>query len=1195
MSFVHLRMHTGYSMKDGIIKPDDAVAKAQKDGMPALAVTDLNNVMSAVHFYEHARKTGVKPILGVDVSIENPEQDDKGTQPHHRLTFLIQSEKGYHNVNKMLSRAYVDNKKGDTPLIKREWLESMAKDGLLVLTGATEGRVGQLIGKGRAEDAEQELTWLKAQFPADHVYVELQRDGHAGQEAYIRAAVDLASKQDLPVVATHMNQFLEPDDFDAHDTRVVVAEGDRMDNPARPKKFTREQYFKTTAEMEELFQDIPAALSNSVEIAKRCNFTFNLGNPELPRFKTEDGVTESEMLRKLAREGLVKRLELLYPDAAQREAKRAEYEERLETELKVIDDMGFPGYFLIVQDFINWAKDNDIPVGPGRGSGAGSLVAYSVRITDLDPLAYDLLFERFLNPERVSMPDFDIDFCRERRGEVVEYVRKKYGYNNVSQIATAGTMESKAVIKDVARSMGIPPFVAQELSDLIPKEQNVPIELSRALAEVPKLKEKYETDAEMRKLFDLALKLEGTPRQFGMHAAGVLIAPRDITEFTPLYYDGKGVTSHFDMKDMEKLGLVKFDFLGLDTLTVVHKAEQLIRKIPGNEAFDINRIPLDDEHSYDVFRRGDTTAVFQSEGGGMRKMQEKLKPGNLEDVIACMALFRPGPLGSGMVDDFIARKHGESAIEYPHPALETILKPTYGVIVYQEQVMQIAQELAGYSLGAADLLRRAMGKKKPEEMAQQREIFTKGATERGTSAEVAKGIFDLMERFAEYGFNKSHSAAYGWLAYQTAYLKAHFPQQLYAAAMTCKAEDGKFDKVADLVEDARRNKFQILPPDVNASDFAFKPEGERGIRFGLAGVKGVGESAALVIQNERTENGDYQNFFECGARLGKGTINKRVKEALLNAGAFDCFGHSREDLAENLEALQEFVDANEKAKTKGAASGFTSGSAFDELLESEEGAKKNSAIVLPFPEMKKAEQEWPLLERLAREFKVFDFYFSGHPYQAYKQEFGGLNGITPLDEAPPSSSSLYIAGVVTQAFERKAKTSGNPWCSVTLSDGKTEMDVALFGETYQAVKNKIKEGNFLVVGGKTKDDTFQGRVQLTGDFVYSREEARTLMSQYVKIAIDADPAKEAAIVDVLDAAPHAEGVLSSEVLVYKRQAEGQPVKSEIGTPYNIQLTDEVMNGLKSVAGADFVKLHVRKDLAPPVMPDRRRNFGPRRR
>lgn len=1183
-------MHTGYSMQDGIIKPDDAVDKAKEDGMPALAITDLGNVMSSVHFYEHARKAGVKPIVGIDITVENPEQDDKNTKPRHRMTILVQSEQGYFNLNKIISRAYVENKKDENAVIKREWLETMATDGLIALSGATEGCAGDFIAQNRLEDAKKELLWLSGIFGNDRMFVELQRDGRLGQEAYVGNAVALAGELNLPVVATHMNQFLKPEDYDAHDVRVVVSEGGRLDNPSRNVRFTREQYFKTTAEMQELFQDIPVALENTVEIAKRCNFTINLGKPELPRFPTENNEAENDMLVRLAKAGLEKRLEVIFPNIADRDANRKKYDDRLNVELGVINGMGFPGYFLIVQDFINWAKNQDIPVGPGRGSGAGSLVAYSLRITDIDPLPYDLLFERFLNPERVSMPDFDIDFCRERRSEVVEYVRKKYGYNNVSQIATAGTMESKAVIKDVARSMGITPMLAQELTDMIPKEQNVPISLSRALVEVPKLKEKYDTDPEMRKLFDWALTLEGTPRQFGMHAAGVVIAPRDITEFTPLYYDGKGVTGHFDMKDIEKLGLVKFDFLGLDTLTVIHKAQKMIRALPGNENFDIDRIPLDDEKAYDIFRRGNTTAVFQSEGGGMRKMQVQLKPSNLEDVIASMALYRPGPLNSGMVDHFIACKHGLSAIEYPHPSLEKILKPTYGVIVYQEQVMQIAQELAGYSLGTADLLRRAMGKKDANEMAKQRVTFTEGAVNLGVNGALATEIFDLMEKFAEYGFNKSHSAAYGWLAYQTAYLKAHFPLQLYAGALASKAEDGKFEKMAELVDDARKNGYQILPPDINKSTFEFKPEGEKGIRFGLSGVKGVGESVALVVQAEREKNGDYKDFFEMGARLGKGTINKRVRDALINAGAFDTFGHSRETLFENSDALQDYLVLCDKSKNKSSVGEVAS--VFSEI----ETGDTNQASTKKYPEppvMKIAEKSWPLLERLAREFKVFDFYFSGHPYQAYSAEMNGLRGVVKLDELMPSSGPIYAAGIVTTCFERKAKVSGNPWASVTLHDGKTEIGVTVFGDVYQDCKDKLKEGAFVVIGGKTKDDTFQGQVQLNADYIYNRQEARTLTSKYLKIAINSD-VDQNKLMEILDDAPKNNGVISSEVIVYARGETG-PVKTTIGDPYRIVLTDAVIKDIEDLVGEENVKLHPRAELEPPIIADRKKSFSPRRK
>lgn len=1182
MSFVHLRMHTGYSMKDGIIKIDQALEKAKDDNMPALAITDLNNVMAAINFYEQARKIGVKPILGVDVSIENTEQDDENSM--NKLTFLVKSENGYKNVNKLLSRAYIENKRDDTPIIKREWLEEMDTSDFIVLSGATEGRIGQLILKNKIEEAEQEALWMKGIFENDNFYIELQRDGHKGQESYLKSAVNLASKNGLPVVATHMNQFLNEEDYHAHDTRVVIAEGSKLEDPSRIKKFTTEQYFKNTAEMEDLFKDIPAALENTVEIAKRCNFTMNLGKVFMPHFPLEDGQTEEGLLRELSNKGMERRLALSFEDQKVREEKRKEYQARLDEELTVIENMGFAGYFLIVQDFINWAKDNDIPVGPGRGSGAGSLVAYSLRITDVDPLPYDLLFERFLNPDRVSMPDFDVDFCRERRNEVVNYVRKKYGANNVAQIATAGAMESKAVVKDVARVMGVPPFIAQELTNLIPREQGVPISLERAITEISKLREKYENEPDMKKLFDLAIKLEGTPRQFGMHAAGVLIAPSEITDFTPLYYDGKGVTSHFDMKYIEKAGLIKFDFLGLDTLTVINKAIKLIKDIPGYEDFNIDNIPLNDENAYNIYREGDTAAVFQSESDGMRKMMSNLKPSNIEDVIACMALYRPGPLGSGMVNDFISRKHGESVIEYPHPDLEAILKPTYGVILYQEQVMKIARELASYSLGEADLLRRAMGKKSPEEMEKQRSVFTQGAVKNGVNKETAIKIFKLMEYFAEYGFNKSHSAAYGLLSYQTAYLKAHFPEQLYAAAMTCKAGDGKFDKVAYLVEDARNNGFEVLPPDVNKSGVNFMPEGKNQIRFGFNGIKGVGESAALAITKEKSK-GDYEGFFEFGLRVGKGAVNKRVKEALINSGSLDSFGFSREDLVENLDSLQSLMDEQEKAKN---GENGQPKSVFNEMLGEKGGDKGNTQnIKVQLPEMKVAQEKWSDLERLGREQKTFEFYFSGHPYDVYKEEFYGLKGVSKLSNISPNiTHPIYAAGIVTSAYERKAKVSGNPWCVFTISDGKKDLEVVMFGEDYQSFKNKIKENEFLLVGGRPKENTYQGGVQLTGNVVLSKNETRSLTSEYVKIAIDGnDKEIEKRVLEVLDSIPKSESNfnINSGVIIYKKQDNARPLRTNLGSEYQIQITDTVLEEIREIVGKDYVKTEPRKEvILPPI-------------
>ena len=1187
--FVHLRTHTGFSMSDGIIKANEVLEAAKLDGMPALAITDIGNIMSSVNFYKSARKTGVKPIIGIDMFIENTDQDSKEEVSYHKMTFLVQNETGYHNLNKIISRAYIENKKEEGAIIKKEWLDTMKVDGVIALSGATEGPIGSLLAKNKLEKAEKEAEWFKSIF-GDSFFIELQRDGRLGQEDYIGKAVNLASKVEIPVVATHMNQFLKADDYDAHDIRVVIADGGRIDNPSRKIRFTREQYFKNTEEMIDLFQDIPSAIENTVRIAEKCNQELNIGHPELPSFGTQEGETENEALIRLSKDGLNKRLELIFPDATERKEKRKEYDDRLDVELGVINQMKFPGYFLIVQDFINWAKEQDIPVGPGRGSGAGSLVAYSLRITDIDPLPYKLLFERFLNPERVSMPDFDIDFCRNRRDEIFDYIKERHGVNNVAQIATVGTMTSKAVIKDVGRVMGMLPFATQELTDLIPVEQGEPMGLSQVIKEVPRIKELYDTESEIRRLFDLGIKLENTPRQFGMHAAGVVIAPRDITQFTPLYYDGKGVTSHFDKKDVEEMGLVKFDILGLDTLTTIHKAVSMIKKLPGSEDFDIAKIKLDDEVVFDLIRKGNTTAVFQLEGHGMKGTEVKLQPSCFEDILALVALFRPGPLKSGMVNEFISRKHGLSAVEYPHPKLEEILKPTYGIVVYQEQVMQIAQELAGYSLGGADILRRAMGKKDAAEMATQRDVFTQGAVKNGVDLDVATKVFDLMEKFAEYGFNKSHSAAYGLISYQTAYLKGKFPLQLYAAAMASKAEDGQFERVADLVSDARKNGYNVLPPDINESDFAFKAEGKKNIRFGFSGIKSVGESAALVIQAEREKNGKYKDIFDVFARIGKGSVNKRVREALINAGAFDSFGFSRETLMENADKLQAYATECSTPKKKKGAKNETA-SVFDEI-EGMSIDKKEEDRPVP-PELTPAKAEWSMLERLAREFKVFDFYFSGHPYDAHKQELSGLNGIVEIQDLTPSSGALYTAGVIKSYFERKS-AAGNMWVSLVLENNDGEVGVTVFGDTYQAVKHKIKEGNFVVIGGKTKDELFNEKVQINADYLLNKEEARTLTSQFVKVAIENEKDYGQKIMEVLDRAPKNDGPISSRVIVYSKES-GKPVKTEMGDPYTIVLTDEFMKDIIDVAGSNNVKLHPRTELAPPYIEDRRKSFGKRRK
>ncbi|MBU2408369.1 MAG: DNA polymerase III subunit alpha, partial [Gammaproteobacteria bacterium] len=769
--FVHLRLHTEFSVVDGTNRIDEVVKAAASDGQPALAITDLNNLFGAVKFYKEARGKGVKPVLGAEVLLEGMG-DDAGALT--RILLLAQNMEGYLHLSELLARAWTQNVgRGQAQAAcKLAWLEEL-NGGLIALSGAQAGPLGAPLLQGHAERAAELALRLAGLFP-HRFYIELQRAGRSDDEAHVVAAVQLAARLGLPVVATHPVQFPQADDYEAHEARVCISEGEILGNPRRVRRFTREQYFKSTQQMRALFHDVPSALANSVEIAKRCNLTLTLGKPQLPNFPTPDGMPIENYFRVASFEGLEERLAHLYPDAARRDAERPRYVERLEFEINTILKMGFPGYFLIVGDFINWAKKNGCPVGPGRGSGAGSLVAYALRITDLDPLEYKLLFERFLNPERVSMPDFNIDFCQSNRDRVIDYVKDKYGRDAVSQIATFGTMAARAAIRDVGRVLDMSYMFCDGISKLIPNKPGQPVTIqyppsprvdgdknNYAIEMEPQLAARIEKEEEVRMLVELAQKLEGMTRNVGMHAGGVLIAPGKLTDFCPLYQQpgSDSAVSQYDKDDVEAIGLVKFDFLGLATLTILEIAKEfIVRRHKGQEGFAYENIRLDDAPTYRLFAEGKTEAVFQFESRGMQGMLKDARPTRLEDLIALNALYRPGPMD--LIPSFVARKHGREPVEYPHPLVADMLSETYGIMVYQEQVMQTAQILGGYSLGGADLLRRAMGKKKAEEMAEHRQIFRKGAAVNGISEGKADEIFDLMEKFAGYGFNKSHAAAY---------------------------------------------------------------------------------------------------------------------------------------------------------------------------------------------------------------------------------------------------------------------------------------------------------------------------------------------------------------------------------------------------------------------------------------------------
>ena len=1078
--YVHLRLHSEYSVTDGIVRVGDAVKRAAGDGMPALALTDLGNLFGLVKFYTGARGKGVKPIAGADVWIANPESPDDA----FRLLLLARNRAGYQQLCELLTRAYLVDGRRDRAEIRREWFGEIGSDGLLALSGAHLGDVGEALINGNFDLAGERARAWEAIFPGAF-YLEVQRYGQAQQEAIVQQTADLAGELGLPLVATHPIQFLNRDDFRAHEARVCIAEGYVLGDSRRPKIYTEEQYFKTQAEMAELFADLPEALENSLEIARRCNIEMTLGKNFLPDFPIPPGMTIDEYLVEEARKGLEVRLAELFPDLEERLKRRPEYDDRLVFECNTIVQMGFPGYFLIVADFINWAKNNGVPVGPGRGSGAGSLVAYSLRITDLDPLAYALLFERFLNPERVSMPDFDIDFCQDNRWRVIEYVRGHYGADAVSQIATFGTMSSKAVIRDVGRVFGMPYSMCDRISKLIPIVQNKPVSLVEALEQEPQLKEMMQGDGDgetIRELFDLAGRLEDLTRNVGMHAGGVLIAPGKITDFCPIYQatgSDASPVSQFDKDDVEKAGLVKFDFLGLRNLTIIELAVEYIRRMTG-EKLDLMSLGFTDPAAYQILKDANTTAIFQVESEGMKKLLKKLAPDRFEDIIAVLALYRPGPLGSGMVDDFILRKKGQQKIDYFHPDLTACLSPTYGVIVYQEQVMQISQIIGGYTLGGADMLRRAMGKKKPEEMAAHRATIAAGAKEKGYDPALAEQLFDLMTKFAEYGFNKSHTAAYAVVTYHTAWLKAHHCAAFMAATMSSDMDNT--DSVKIFYEDTVANKVKVLGPDINASNYRFDPVDRNTIRYGLGAVKGTGEQAVNVILKAREAGGPFKDLFDFCQRCDKRMVNRRTIEALIKAGAFDCIapstGTGQADRHKLLASTGIAMDFAEQAERNAMQT-----SLFDIGSNAEEHAPQYIAV-----------KPWDEKEQLMQEKTALGFFFSGHPYNTSKKELSRFIR-RPLNRLEPAKEMTMLAGLVVGV--RTQMTRRGKMLFVQLDDGTGMIEVSVFNELFEAERAKIVTDEVLVIEGKVRFDEFSGSNSVVADKLMTIGEARARFAKHL--------------------------------------------------------------------------------------------------
>ncbi len=1169
-SFVHLRVHSEFSLVDGLVRIKPLIKAVSDAGMPAVAVTDQSNMSSLVKFYTAAQKGGVKPICGADIWLASAEEDG----PLTRMTLLVMTPQGYRNLTELISLGFTDGQHNGLAILQRDWVKQAAT-GLIALSGAKEGEIGLALLAGDKAKATELLAEWQAVF-GDRFYLELQRTQRPNDEEHVHAAVALAAETGVAVVATNDVRFLQQDDFAAHETRVCIGEGRTLDDPRRPRLYSEQQYLKTPAEMAELFADIPEALRNSVEIAKRCNIEVQLGKHFLPDFPVPEGMTIDEYLRHVSFAGLEERLSVTLPkDTPDYAAKRKVYDDRLNFELDIIIQMGFPGYFLIVMDFIRWAKNNGVPVGPGRGSGAGSLVAYVLHITNLDPLLYDLLFERFLNPERVSMPDFDVDFCMDGRDRVIEYVANAYGRTAVSQIITFGTMAAKAVVRDVARVQGKAYGLADRLSKMIPFE--VGMTLSKAFEAEEALRDFLAADEEAAEIWAMALKLEGITRGTGKHAGGVVIAPTKLTDFSPISCDeeGAGLVTQFDKDDVEAAGLVKFDFLGLRTLTIIKWALENInrdRAKVGEPPLDIDFIPLDDKPTYQMLQRAETTAVFQLESRGMKELIKKLKPDCLEDLIALVALFRPGPLQSGMVDDFINRKHGRAELAYPHSdyqyeGLKPVLAPTYGIILYQEQVMQIAQVMAGYTLGQADMLRRAMGKKQPEEMAKQRDGFVDGCTVNGIDPHLAANIFDLVEKFAGYGFNKSHSAAYGLVSYQTAWLKQHYPPQFMAAVLS--ADMDNTDKVVILVEECRNMKLRIMAPDVNQSEYKFTVNAEGHVVYGLGAIKGVGEGPVEAIVAARGER-PFTDLFDFCARMDLKRINKRTLDALLRSGALDRLGPY---FSEQLDEYQAGIDRNRAVLL----------AAMDEAIQTADQAARNreSGHMDLFGEMFAEEdvdlyaqyrnaRELSLKERLKGEKETLGLYLTGHPIDEYEGEVRRFARQRIIDLRPARDPQTVAGLIVNLRVMRNKK--GDKMGFITLDDRSARIEASLFAEAFNQAQALLQTDALVIVEGEVSHDDFSGGLRLRAKRVMGLEEARTSLAQSLRLNVS-----------VTDLSRDSLTRLKALLLQYKGacpltvQYTGASATAllEFSEQWRIEPTDDLIQALRDLFGKDNVFLHYR--------------------
>jgi len=1195
--FVHLRTHSCYSIQDGLADTEQYVKAAVENNQPGVAVTDLHRMFNSVNFYEEAQKAGLKGILGVDAWVE-PDVTQSGLSPEQkiptRMLFIAKNTAGYKAIMGLVSKSYMENRiknmsvlfKGkvdekleDIPLIKQSWLTDIDTSNIFALSG--EQKYGEIANHMLREDMEDKQKHDLALSTVDfyssvfknNFFLEVQRAGFDKEFEFVKAMVQISKYKQIPLVATHPVQFIKRSDFFAHHVRTCISEGTFVEDLNNVPKFTREQYFKSTEEMNELFQDIPDALENVYPLYQMCNLEIELGKSYLPNFVHESGLPIDEAFVKDSVEGLEERLDFLFPDLEERERQRPVYAERLKTELDVVIGMGFPSYYMIMADIIKYAKNNDVLVGPGRGSGAGSLVAYALKITDIDPIPYNLLFERFLNPERVSMPDFDVDFESNRRHLVLEYAVERYGEEAVSQISALGYMKAKAVVRDVGRTLQYNILQINDLCKMIIDNPADPKTLMEHIELEPKLKEKYENEPSVKRLFDVAMQVEGLPKNVGKHAAGVLISPTKITDFTPLYLaDGGTAVSQYDKNQVETAGLVKFDFLATKILTVIQNTERLITESTG-EVFKIESIPLDDSMVYRSLADGNAIGVFQFESAGMRKLLKKSKPDQFEDIIALVALFRPGPLQSGMVDNFIDRKHGKEEISYPdkewqHESLKEILEPTYGIILYQEQVMQIAQVLAGYSLGSADILRRAMGKKKPEEMAKQRSVFRDGAAAKGIDPELAMKIFDLVEKFAGYGFNKSHSAAYALQAYQTAYLKTHYPAQFYAASMNAAGTDNNnTDRLEILINDGKMNGVQLLAPDINESEAIFKPKGKKAVYFGLAGIKGISINSVNAITEERDRNGPFESFENFFDRVDRKNVNKRVIEALIKAGAFDSLNPNRASLYTSASDFLDYSSKMAKAKTKEEDK-------LEELWDAMPGkkkpkTKKKKDIPRPFLTVV---DPWSIKEQLEHEKAAIGYYFSNHPFDYYKKQLGGLEAALPLsrvdsvetNERGYASQNYLIAGIIQNSKQHIAR-SGKKMQFLDLNDGNTIRSIAVFDEDLINEKQSIFQvDRFIAVHARISRDNRDNAEfinSIAAEEFFTFEEIQSRLASTVHLAIEKE--KMPLLTQKINENP---GVL--KVRVYHPESEDSEryIVTELKT--GVAESQDSLRELKRIAGSE---------------------------